>query len=95
MANSTASKTPAPAAKARVERTNEEKMQNFSDAAPARVDRILKAVASLRSIARPVRYAWSDAQRTKMFATLAAALTDAEASFRNPSTKAKSGGFSF
>jgi len=92
MANPNAKPAPAPAqakeSKKRVERTPEEKRANFHAAAPARVDRILKAVASLRSIARPVKYAWTETEHNKIFKTLADALNGCEQTFRAPgSTK--------
>lgn len=90
MAN--APKTSAAPKAPRAERSQDEKRANFHKAAPGRVDRVLKAVASLRSIARPGKYGWTAEEREKIFKAIADSLQGCEQNFRNPGS-AKSTGF--
>lgn len=84
---------PAPAPKTRVERTPAEKSKNFHDAIPSRVDRVLKALRSLRMLAKPIKYTWTVDEHRKIWGAIGEAATACEAAFRNPSAKGKPEGF--
>jgi hypothetical protein len=70
----------------RKEWSDSEKRDNFRKAASARTSRVIKAIRSLKSVLRPSRYAWNEADAGKVLAAIANELRAVEAQFRNPAT---------
>jgi hypothetical protein len=71
----------------RKEWTDAEKRANFKTAGSKRTSRAIKALRALSGVARPSRYAWSDADVAKILGALASELRAVESRFQNPAVK--------
>ncbi len=73
---------------------NETKAEKFLRLAPARVDKVLNGIGSLKKLSVRGTYEYTPEQIEKIFSALRTAMDDCEEAFK-PKEKTQSAGFSF
>lgn len=68
----------------RVPKSDTEKRANFKTKATKATNRVLKALVSLRKLARPASYAWTPEEVGKIMEAIGREADVANAAFRNP-----------